>query len=336
MAYYEPELTDKVNLCTKKGTLNPEAVGWSRQPLHTCNLRGRFPRKKRWNYWCITTEEFLFSVTLSDIDYLGLAFVYFLDFKTGYFHEMTIPRLLARGCKLPDTAEGNMEFSNPKLRLSFIRTPIGVKIRVDAPNFDGQTLKADIDVRHPQGHETLNVVIPWSRRQFQFTSKQNTLPTTGSITMGDKVYNAQGGFACLDLGRGIWPYSSFWNWAGASGSSAGHTIGLNFGAGWTDGTGMNENGICIDGRLTKISEDVHFTYDDTDFMQPWTLKTESNLVDVVFTPFFHRVAKTDAKILRSEVHQMIGRFSGTVTDGDERKYPFQDIIGWAEEHFARW
>jgi len=336
MAYYEPELTDTVNLCTEKGTLNPEAVGWSRRPLHYCNLKGRFPRKKRWNYWCITTEEFLFSVTLSDIDYLGLAFVYFLDFKTGYFHEMTVPRLLARGCKLPDTADGNMEFSCSKLSLSFIRTPIGVKIRVDSPKFGGQTLKADIDVRHPQGHETLNVVIPWSQRQFQFTSKQNTLPATGSIALGDKVYNVQDGFACLDLGRGIWPYSSYWNWAGASGISDGHTIGLNFGAGWTDGTGMNENGICIDGRLTKISEDVQFIYDNSDFMQPWTLKTESNLVDVVFTPFFHRMAKSDAKILRSEVHQMIGRFSGTVTAANEHKYTFKDIVGWAEEHFARW
>ncbi len=336
MAYHEPELTGKVRLCTEKGTLNPEAVGWSRQPLHSCNLRGRFPRKKRWNYWCITTEEFLFSVTLSDIDYIGLAFVYFLDFKTGYFHEMTVPRLLARGCRLPDTVDGNMEFLDSKLNLSFIHTPTGVTIRVSSPNFGGKILKAELDVRHPQGHETLNVVIPWSQRQFQFTSKQNTLPTTGSIQLGDKVYNAQGGFACLDLGRGIWPYSSFWNWAGASGISNGHTIGLNFGAGWTDGTGMNENGICIDGRLTKISEDVQFIYDSSDFMQPWTLKTESSLADIVFVPFFHRTAKTDAKVLRSEVHQMIGRFSGTVTDADQQKYTFKDIIGWAEEHFARW
>lgn len=336
MAYFEPELTDKVNLCTEKGTLNPEAVGWSRQPLHNCNLRGRFPRKKRWNYWCITTEEFLFSVTLSDIDYLGLAFVYFLDFNSGYFHEMTVPRLLARGCKLPDTAEGNMEFRSSKLNLSFIQTPTGVKISVHSPNFDGQTLKAEIDARCPQNHETLNVVIPWSRRQFQFTSKQNTLPTAGEITLGDKVYNAQGGFACLDLGRGIWPYSSYWNWASASGVSNGHTIGLNFGAGWTDGTGMNENGICIDGRLTKISEDVQFIYDSSDYRQPWTLKSERGLVDLVFVPFFHRVAKSDAKVLRSEVHQMIGRFSGTVTDAEGGKYTFKDIIGWAEEHFARW
>jgi hypothetical protein len=336
MTYPERELTNPVDLCTEGGTLNPNAVGWSRRPLHTCNLRGRHLRKKRWNYWCITTQDFLFSATISDIDYLGLAFVYFLDFKTGYFHEQTVSTLLGRGFNLPPTAEGDVEFSSPKLKARFLGNAQGVKIEVDIPDFGGKPLKARVDVSRPQGHETLNVVIPWSRRKFQFTSKQNTLPTTGSVQIGDTVYDAQGGFACLDLGRGIWPYSSFWNWAGASGVSGGHTIGLNFGAGWTDGTGMNENGICIDGVLTKIHQDVAFVYDSKNLMAPWKLQTEDGQVDITFVPFFQRTAKTDVWVLRSEVHQMIGRFSGTVTNDKGQKYAFQDIVGWAEEHFARW
>ena len=31
---------------------------------------------------------------------------------------------------------------------------------------------------------------------------------------------------------------------------------------------MTENGICIDGRLTKISEDLVFEYDRADMMKP--------------------------------------------------------------------
>lgn len=336
MVYHEPELTTNVSLCDEKGLLNRKAVGWSRHPLHTCNLKGRFPRKKRWNYWCITTEDFLFSATISHIDYLGLAFVYFLDFHTGYFHELTVSTLLGKGFNLPETSQGDVEFTSPKLKAAFLGHAQGVMIDVDIPNFGGKTLRARIDVSCPQDHETLNVVIPWSDRKFQFTSKQNTLPTTGSIRIDDHTYDAQGGFACLDLGRGIWPYSSYWNWAGASGISGEHTIGLNFGAGWTDGTGMNENGICIDGILTKIHEDVAFGYDGKNLMAPWKLQTESGQVDTTFVPFFQRNAKTDALVLRSEVHQMIGRFSGTIIDAQGQKYTFQDIVGWAEEHFARW
>src|SRR5690554_173904 len=127
---HEREITKTVDLCTPTGRLNREAVGWSRRPLHNCNLHRRFPRKKRWNYWCITTKDFLFSATLSDIDYLGLAFVYFLDFETGYFHEQTVSTLLGRGFNLPPTAEGDVEFSSPKLKARFLGNAQGVKIEV--------------------------------------------------------------------------------------------------------------------------------------------------------------------------------------------------------------
>ena len=72
----EKELTTPVDLCLPNGRLNPQAVGWSRQPLQNCRLYGHPLRKKRWNYWCITSPTHLFSVTLSDVDYAGLPFVY--------------------------------------------------------------------------------------------------------------------------------------------------------------------------------------------------------------------------------------------------------------------
>ena len=51
------------------------------------------------------------------------------------------------------------------------------------------------------------------------------------------------------------------------------TVGLNLGGQWTDGTGMTENGICVDRRLTKISEDLVFEYDRGDYMKPWRVRT---------------------------------------------------------------
>jgi hypothetical protein len=144
-------------------------------------------------------------------------------------------------------------------------------------------------------------------------------------------------FACLDFGRGLWPYSSFWNWAGGSGRTAGRTIGLNLGAGWTDGTGSTENGLCVDGRLTKIGEDLKFEYDPRDFMKPWTIRTrESDHADLVFRPFYERVARSNLLVIRSEVHQCIGRFSGTVRTEEGERLEVRDLVGWAEEHRARW
>jgi len=39
-----------VNLCDKRGELNPESIGWRRFPFANCNLTHHPFRKKRWNY----------------------------------------------------------------------------------------------------------------------------------------------------------------------------------------------------------------------------------------------------------------------------------------------
>ena len=54
---HEPEITQPVDLCTPDGTLNPEALGWSRRPLHRANLTGFPGRNKRWDYWAVLAGE---------------------------------------------------------------------------------------------------------------------------------------------------------------------------------------------------------------------------------------------------------------------------------------
>ncbi|MFW5713751.1 MAG: DUF2804 domain-containing protein [Brevefilum sp.] len=338
--YYEPELIKPVSLCDQKGNLNPDAVGWSRRPLHYCNLRGHWPRKKRWNYWAIVSPTHLFSVTLSDVDYLGLPFLYLLEFDTQIYAEKTLLKPFGAGIHLPPEVDANVVYEDRSMPISMKAVGNGVHLELSCPDLAGQPLKVDLFVHQPLKHETLNVVIPWSEKRFQFTSKQNCLPTDGMLTWGDKTieFSRDDTFACLDFGRGIWPFDSFWNWSSFSTRmSDGRTVGINLGAGWTDGTGMNENGLCIDGRLTKLSEDVAFEYDQQDFMAPWHIhSTATDRVDLTFEPFFERHEKTDALIVFSEVHQMFGRFYGSLQDEKDETIKINGPIGWAEDHHARW
>ncbi len=338
MVTHEAELKLPVEMCDAAGNLNPAAVGWSRKPLHGCNLSGRWGRKKRWNYWCITNQDMLFSLTLSHLDYLGLAFIYYLDFASGKFMEQTVTRLFGKGCDLPEGLGGLIQLEDSALCMEMRDSGNDIYLRVDSPAFGGEKLHAEFQVSRPVGHETLNVVIPWSKRLYQFTSKQNCLPATGKIQIGNRKQEmGLDSFACLDFGRGIWRYASSWNWAAFSTRQNGHTVGVNMGGKWTDGTDMTENGICLDGRLSKIGEDLLFDYDPGNFMKPWSIRTpQSEQIRLEFTPFFERIAKTDALVLRSEVHQMIGRFCGTVITDNGEQISIQDAIGWAEEHQARW
>jgi hypothetical protein len=244
-----------------------------------------------------------------------------------------------QGFNLPETISGNINFNHKDMAVAFQDTPSTVVIRVTSPAFGGLPLAANLVIRRPSGHDTLNVVIPWSTNRFQFTSKQNCLPVEGSVTVGKDRYDIKAGqsFACLDFGRGIWPYRSFWNWASFSGVTGSQTIGVNLGAGWTDGTGMTENGILVDGHLIKLGEDIIFSYDPAHFMRPWALKTrETNRVDLKFIPFYERVARTNVLVVKSEVHQMIGRFTGVIRPDGAAEIQVDSLVGWAEEHHARW
>lgn len=338
--YFEPELTTPVDLCDSRGNINPTAVGWSRFPLHNCNLKGHWPRKKRWNYWAVTSPTHLFSVTLSDVDYLGLPFIYLLDFETKTYAEKTLHKPFGAGCHLPPAVRADVDYTDPNMPIRIQYAQDGIHLVCGCPDLEGKPLKVDLFVHEPPDHETLNVVIPWSANRFQFTSKQNTLPTEGIITWGETTirFDPKDSFACLDFGRGIWPFESFWNWSSFSTRLAdGRTVGVNLGAGWTDGTGMNENGLCVSGKLTKLSEDVAFDYNVVDFMAPWHLHTTtSQRVNLTFEPFFERHAKTDAVVIFSEVHQMFGRFHGTLDTGEGAPIEISDVIGWAEDHHARW
>src|SRR3972149_4471969 len=68
LRHNEPELTAPVLLCSPDGRLNRQAIGWSRHPLHRCNLPPSLARKKKWNYWAVTSNDLLVSATVADIE----------------------------------------------------------------------------------------------------------------------------------------------------------------------------------------------------------------------------------------------------------------------------
>ena len=265
---------------------------------------------------------------LADIDYIGLAKAYFLEYETKRFIEQTVTLPLGRGCVLPDTVNRDVVFENKAMSLSFLDQQGDTRVLVQSPAFGGTTLSAELLVQRPRGHETVNVVIPWSAHQFNFNSKQFCLPAGGAVSLGAQTFSFEPGraFGCLDFSRGIWPYRTFWNWACFSGTQNGRTIGINLGGSWTDGTGMTENGICVDGRVSKIGEDLVFSDHPSDQMKPWAITAPvSGRIDLRLIPFFERVAKTNRLIIRSEFRQVFGRFSGIIVTDNGEAIQVEDI-----------
>jgi hypothetical protein len=322
------ELTEEVDLCLPDGRLNPDAIGWSRRPLHRCNLNGPWGRQKRWDHWAITTDSFMVTVTYADIDYLGLVGFGLFDFETKRVIQRGTVRPLGIGFGQGTVAGiGDVSFAGYGLSLTLEQTAAGANLSCRFANVEA-SLRIDRD-----DDESLNVVIPWGERRFQYTSKQTGLKTRGTIKVGSITHEIDGGFATLDYGRGVWPHSVKWNWANAAGIENGDRIGLQFGGKWTDGTGLTENGLMMNGRLHKIREDVEFEY-GRGFDAPWTLRSTN--VDLRFEPFMRKRIYAPLVVGTAHLNLCIGHFSGTVEGEDSGPVRIEHLLGSAEEFRGRW
>ena len=332
----ERELTEPVALCVPDGRLNRDAVGWSRRPVHQCALPGTWGRRKRWDYWCVTTPTHILSVTYADVDYLGLADVWFFDIASGRIANRSAVSPLGRAFTLPDRAGGSsMSYDGQGLRLGITEEPAGTRLTAAFRDF-----QSDVLLARPEGHESMSVVIPWGDRRFQCTTKDNTRPATGTARWGSEewVFGGSGhAYGCLDFGRGKWPYRTTWNWGSASGVVGERTVGLQLGGKWTVGTGMTENALCIDGGASKLSEELAWEYDRTDWLRPWHVSTPtSSRVDLTFSPVYDKKSRLQLGVADSEAHQCFGTYAGTVTPDDGSPIVIDNLFGWAEEARWRW
>lgn len=335
--YVEREITSPVDLCDARGRLNPNAVGFARQPLFRANLSGHWPRKKRWNFWNWIGPDFVFSVTLADIDFTSFCAFTLTDFRDGaHWAGSTYGR--PGRIALPDHVEASVALETAGLSYDnrVDGGDLGVRFRGRAG--DGTAISADFTVSRPPGQESLNVVVPWSASRFQCNSKHAALPCTGEIVAGERRYtlDPRNTFAVQDWGRGIWPYRSFWNWGVATGYAGDTRLGVNFGAKWTTGTGSNENGILCDGLLHKIMEDLRWDYDPLEWRKPWrVVAPHSGALDLVLEPIAAHTPRLDLGVLATGGVCAFGRWRGVVRLED-REIAIDGLIGWAEEFAHRW
>lgn len=341
------ELTQPGPLLNAQGHLTQ--VGWSRQPLLECNLENahfyalrflqRF-RVKRWDYYAIFTPQRFFSATVADLGYAGNVFVYMLDFASNELHEEGLVIPLGRGIQLPrDSMTGETAFVNRQASLRFQAEDGMRRVFVDWPGYHkGRGIKTEIALTCPPEHESMTIVIPIGAKRFYYNRKINCLPARGYIHYGDideEVYPHES-LGSLDWGRGVWEYRSFWNWASASGYLPdGRTIGLNLGRGFGDLSRATENCVVLDGRIHKLAR-VNFDYQPGEYMRPWRFADNEGRLDLTFTPFHERVARTALAVIDSEVHQIFGRYTGHAQVDDGQEVQVRDLIGFAEEHHARW
>lgn len=346
----EHEWSSPVELVTEGGTLNPAAVGWSRQPAHTTELLPQGLRwgyrTKQWEYWGIVSPKVVVGLTLADLDFGTVIQIYIYDRetdKTYTWEEAGIPpnRDNVRLPKTlpPFTAQGKVGGLEVQFSDNWeTPEPTGGKtttLKARAPA-SGSQPAVEVNLEVDARGESFGVVVPWSESRFQYTVKAPALPVSGSVKLGDRSIQVSKGWAVVDRGRGRWPYTMKWNWGVAIGENEkGQRVGLTMGARWTDGTGTTENALVLDGRVLGQGPlpDVKWTYDMKNPERPWRIKGE--WIDAEITPWHVRVAGAQKVVMSSFTTQVFGQWRGKATV-DGKEVSLDGLTGWAEDAANRW
>ncbi len=94
--------------------------------------------------------------------------------------------------------------------------------------------------------------------------------------------------------------------------------------------------MIVDGRLTKIGDELSWSYDWDVPMGPWRVRARDGSPDVTLEPVFDRHTALNALVLATEVHQVFGAWSGHVTTDDGDRVEIEGLSGFAEESRSRW
>ena len=298
---------------------------------------------KEWDYYLVNNGDYALALTIDANGYMGLDSVSLLDFRTGLNITTSPMSLMPLGkIGLPETSlRGDTKHAGKGYSLSFENPGTGTRI-----------LKAQMDRFGPEGalfaevvltgepEESMVICTPFEKQgRFYFNQKINCMRAEGSVHYGGKeyVFTPDNSFAVLDWGRGVWTYHNTWYWGSASYHVGGVPFGWNIGYGFGDTSAATENMLFYNGKAHKLSRvDFHIPGGEKDFLSPWTFTSDDGRFEMDFQPVMDRASCTDLKLIKSDQHQVFGRFSGKAVLDDGTVLTVKDFPGFAEKVENKW
>lgn len=176
---------------------------------------------------------------------------------------------------------------------------------------------------------------------FYFNQKINCLRASGKVTVGEDEYmlDPADSFGVLDWGRGVWTYQNTWYWASASGLAEGVPFGFNLGYGFGNTSAATENMLFYNGKAHKLSK-VRFKIPGRRrrrrYMDQWEFSSGDGRFEMRFDPILDRSACANFGLLKSNQHQIFGKFTGLAVLDDGTEVFVKDFLGFAEEVENKW
>ena len=71
-------------------------------------------------------------------------------------------------------------------------------------------------------------------------------------------------------------------------------------------------------------------------MKPWTFTSNDKRFEMNFEPIIDRHADANVLVIRSNQHQVFGKFSGTIVLDNGETIELKDFMGFAEKVMNKW
>lgn len=322
--------------------------GWARSLLpvyRRADIKAGAMRVKEWDYYLITDGHIGLALTIADNGYMGLDSVSFLDFDGKWEKTTSRMRALPLGrTQLPESsAEGASEISRSGYALAFYHEDGARMLSFHMDKFlDKEPIEGIVKLTDEPA-ESMVIATPFDKPgHFYYNQKINCMRAEGWITLGKRRIELTPDrfFGVLDWGRGVWTYHNTWYWGSASGELDGVPFGWNIGYGFGNTAAASENVLFYDGRIHKLGTvEFHIPKDEKGrnaYLNVWNFTSDDNRFYMDFTPVLDRSALTSAIIIKSDQHQVFGRFTGRVTLDDGTVLPVRDFFGFAEKVENKW
>jgi hypothetical protein len=282
------------------------------------------------------SERLVFGCAIIDTRFVSTAFVYCYDPATRRRVEHTVRRPLGLGVRFVDTPEvGTVAFEAGGARFAMHAdaAPRARRLEVSA----GPIAIDAVFSEETPPMEPMRICTRAGATGWVYARKTAGLGMRGTLRWGDASFDlgSLGIHGHHDWSAGFMRRETFWNWGCLAGRTADDRIaGLNVSCGVNE-TSVTENCFWVDGRLHKV-DGVAFDYDQRDVMKPWHLRSTDGRVDLAFTPEGMHVERLNAFILATNFQQLFGRFTGTLTTGAGECVVIDRMLGFCEDHYAKW
>lgn len=338
------EITARMPLLGKNGELTEP--GFARKLLWEYrreDIRAGKTRIKEWDYYLIMNDRFALALTIADNSYMGMDSVSLLNFEEGWEITKSPMSFMPMGkTGMPSSSvSGDVQSHGRGHGLVFKNDGKTRRLIAHMNDFGDGAIYANIELTD-EPEESMVIATPFDKPgHFYYNQKINCMRAKGEVCYNGRVYtfSPEDSFAVLDWGRGVWTWHNTWYWGSASGLVDGTPFGWNIGCGFGNSSAATENMLFYGGRAHKL-EHIRFNIPKKDgrddFMSPWTFTSSDGRFSMDFAPLLDRASCTDFGVLKSDQHQIFGKYTGTAVLDNGRVIEVRDLMGFAEKVENKW